>query len=491
MSYLTGILLSVFVVLAGCGGGGVSSPAAITPPIVSDDPLPAVDDVDYLGQLSGLGTSALNVIGVDGLFASCTDAAKDRGPSAACVTSVSLDGAPALQSDLKAGQIIEVHGQYKTAYSRYTGEELPGVAIDIRRTLVGPVEDVDADRAMLTVLGQRVYMVDSAALSLAIGDVVTVHGHFTADGQVLATLVEPYLGEPLYLVRGVLQEIAPNRFAIGGLEVDLASASRENFPGGAPLAGDSVLVLADEVPARGVLTAQTVHCVGACESARWETGAVRGILTAWRSPTDFDVDGVAIQPSWCECGYGQPPLLGTYVDVSLYGGNAEVYLAPSTTHRVGLAGDIAAVDTANREIVVLGFRVQSTPGTQITATPQWYPDVDALAFGELSIGDAVEVSGEVLGNVVVAGTIVRQGDAQLVRTLDYMLNEPAIEVAGRSVLTDSSTLVNLCEGRGSIGVDEFFATAWADQDAMLLITVDPDSTPLVAREVEVCTPEFR
>jgi hypothetical protein len=343
---------------------------------------------------------------------------------------------------------------------------------------------------MLTVLGQRVFMVDTAALNLAIGDVVTVHGHFTADGQVLPTLVEPYVGENLYLVRGVLQELAPNRFAVGALEVDLASATREGFPGGAPVAGDAVLVVAGQPPTQGVLTASTVRCEGACRPARWGNGGARGFITAWRSATDFDVDGVTIRPNWCECTYGASPALGTYVDVSLYGGNAELLLAPSASPPLGLTGHVTAADPVTRELVVLGYRVQASPATHISATPQDYPSVDALTFDALGVGDTVEVSGTTLGGVLVAGTIVRQGDTAQVRAgyYDFTLSDPVIEVAGQSILTNAATLVNRCDAtKTAVSLDEFFATDWAREYTLLAITVDPDTSPLVAQQIIACT----
>jgi len=481
MRYVSGILLPLFLILVGCGGGG-SSPIAVSPPIVGNDPQPAVENFDYLGVFPGVGGAVEQRVEIFAEPGNYSD-----GVSRAYVESVTLDGIAADVTDLGPGQIVEIHGAYATG--EVLLEELPGVAIDIKRAIVGPIESVDADRALLSLLGQQVFGFDPAPLSVGPGDVVTVYGHFTSDGRILATLIEPYVGDPLFLVRGVLREIEPNRFAIGSLEVDLASAVRENFPGGALVAGDAVLVLANEPPAQGVVTAQTVRCVGACESVRWNTGLARGFLTGWRSSADFDVDGVAVRPIWCECGYGPPPPIGSYVDVVLNAGNAEIYFAPSTTHRLGLAGSVTAVDVANHEVDVLGFRVQVSPATQTTVALWPSPDVDALVFDELAVGDAIRVSGEELGSVVLAGTIVSDGSAPLVRTLDYVLSEPAIEVAGQSILTNDATQVNFCDDAGSITVADFFATAWSEQAATLLISVDPNVTPLVALQVEVCVPD--
>jgi hypothetical protein len=53
---------------------------------------------------------------------------------------------------------------------------------------------------------------------------------------------------------------------------------------------------------------------------------------------------------------------------------------------------------------VLGFPVQLSPATQVVATQEnAYDFAGALRLTDLHIGDAVEIGGEVIGNVVVAG----------------------------------------------------------------------------------------
>ncbi|HSG66215.1 MAG TPA: DUF5666 domain-containing protein [Gammaproteobacteria bacterium] len=493
MRSLSGIVLATTLVLEGCASGSGNGNSAQLAPPVDEPPQQVFENFDYLGPLGGIESDL--AIGMEDAplpLVSCYGPIDD--PYASCIDSVTFDGLPAHVEDLRPGQIVEIHGSRLIPGLSPPGDSWGDVNVDVKRAIVGPIERIDAERAWLTVLGQRVYAYDAAVESAAVGDTVSVYGHITGDGQVTAELVEPYAGDPLFLLRGTLAGLASGRLAIGDLEIDISSATLENFPAGASLPGDTVLVFSDQPPDQGLLTAKTLRCIGECVSDWVGGGALgwaRGFLTGWRSPTDFDIDGISIRPRSCECGYGMPPPLGSFVDVFLRDGNADITRAPSTTHRLGLAGRITAIEVAHREIEVLGYRVQLSPATQITATRQYYFNVDALAFEELRVNDSIEISGEAIGSTIVAGTAIRQGDAHVVRSYDYGLEAPAIEIAGQTILTDAATQLSLCEDTGSISLDAFFATPWSDLAAVLIIAVDPDTTTLVARQVTVCTPEFR
>jgi hypothetical protein len=495
MRPLLGIVLAATLVLEGCAGdngSGNGNGAEVVPPI-GEPQQNVFENFDYLGRLGGSGSDL--AIGLEDAplpLVSCY--ARIDDPYASCIDSVSFDGLLARVEDLRPGQIIEIHGSRLIPGLPPPGDRWGTVDVDVKRALVGQIESIDAQRDWLTILGQRVYANDTVMGNAAVGDTVAIYGHFTGNGQVIAELVEPYAGDPLFLLRGTLAASTSGHVAIGDLEIDISGATREDFSGGAPLPGDTVLVFADQPPDQGLLTATKLRCIGEC-AANWVRGAqsgwARGFLTGWRSATDFDIDGVLLRPSSCECGYGVPPPLGSFVDVLLQAGNADITRAPTTTHRLGLAGRIAAIDVAHREIDVLGYRVQLSPATQITASPQYYFDTDALAFEDLRVNDPMEISGEVVGGTIVAGTAIREGDGQLVRSYDYTLEAPGILIAGQTILTDAATQVSLCEGTGTISLSELFATAWSEVSAVLIIEVDPDTTPLVARKVTVCTLDYR
>ena len=208
---------------------------------------------------------------------------------------------------------------------------------------------------------------------------------------------------------------------------------------------------------------------------------MRGFLTDWRSNGDFDVDGTAVRQDWCECAFASP---GSFVDVYLEYYSADVTRASSTSRTIGLAGRITAKDSLHGELVVHGYRVHVSPATHIMVAP--LTGFDVLPFDDLAVGDAVEISGQALGAGIRADMLVRRGDANNVKALQYTLDEPAIEIAGRTILTQEATQVDLCEGDGAMSLSALFEKPWADMDAWLLIVVDPDSEPLIADKVIVC-----
>lgn len=324
------VLFAGTLVLGGCGDPDTytSTPPYSTAVVPSPTSEPGpLFTFDYLGGWNGPKTF---LHGYDPRISyppvvSCP--ADDSALSVApCVEAVTLDGQPATLNDLVIGQIVEIHGTRNDS-GPMPPDPTPGpkgtVTIDIHRTIVGPVEAIDPVHFQLTVLGQRVYLTTGDSLGfatladVAVGDIVTVSGHFTVDGHIAAERLDHYTGPPLWLLRGVLKELPGNRVGIGELEVDLSSAAREGFPGDAPLSGDAVIVFADGPLVNGVLTANSVRCTGGCDSARWDTGLIYGLVTAWRSPTDFDIDGRTIQPLSCECDTGAPPPVGSLVGVYL------------------------------------------------------------------------------------------------------------------------------------------------------------------------------
>ncbi len=397
-----------------------------------------------------------------------------------CVGVVTLDGGPADVEDLKDGQVVEAHGTRASpevvgsAFNRAFGR----VTVDIKRAIVGQVEAIDSVQATLRVLGQQVYVdgwttLDYSSLEdISVGDAVAVSGHFAPDGRVLATRVEAYTGAPLFLLRGILSARPNGHLAIGDTEVDLAAATREGFPGSAPLAGDAVLVLASGPPVNGLLTSDRVRCTGQCAATRWETGFARGFLTAWRSTTDFDVDGLAVRPALG----GLAPPVGSLVDVSLTNGVATVTPALGDIDTIRVSGSIEALAPASGEITVLGMRVQLTPGT--------YRDPSLVDLADLAVDRLVTVRGGLVGDTIVAGEIALGVSGAAIRSAVFSRNPPAIRVAGQAILTDELTQVTYC--KGASGIDELFGWAGDDADS-LSIQLRAQAAPLVASTIDIDT----
>ncbi len=479
-------LLAAPMLLTACGGGGGgggTAPSTLAAAAVSQ---PRLVNFDYLGSYAGGRTERW--VGLR-LTACATD------PLAACVDSVTLDGAPADIGELRDGHIADIHGTRLETVFDSTSSSLRGhVAIDINRTIVGNVEGIDSTYLTLRVLGQQVYVEESTYFGyptpydVAVGDRVAVSGHFTADGRVLATRIEPVPGAPLFLLRGILAVWPGGRQAIGNIEVNLAAAAREGFPGSAPLPGDAVLVLASRPPENGVLTVDTIRCTGECVWAQWDSGWVRGLITAWRGPRDFDVDGHAIRLRFCECSYGSPLRPGSYVDISLFEGNADVARAPSAEvspqpePTITLSGPIETIDPAHGALTVRGVRVQVTPATQITPVQETFFE-SAMSIGDLKVGDVVTVRGGLLLTTVAATSVVKGASTSDFRTTVFSLSRPALEIAGQIILTDGATV-----NTGCLSLDYMFGLYRPGMggDYWLSVVLRPNTQPPVAAAVSFC-----
>jgi hypothetical protein len=493
MQYAHGFVIVAALGLGACNGGGQSAtPPANVPPSGPARPSPVSIDgftnFDFLGPLLDLAVRAED--GNRLPLESCYAPAYSE-PLAACVDNVMLDGFQASVRDLRAGQVAEIHGSLLATGLAARGEPIGNIDVDIRRVVVGPIEAIDISGARLVVLGQTVYASYSDVSTVSVGDTVAVYGHFTSLGQLVASLVERYSGEPLFLLRGVLAEPTVGHLTIGAMEVDITNAVRENFPGNAPAQGDAVLVLSTQAPENGILPVETIRCTGKCATENWtnnwENGSVRGFITGWRSGTDFDVDGRSIDLRWCECAYGPTIPIDSFVNIFLYGGNADVTRATNTENTLRLVGTISDIDAKYGEIVVLGFRVQISPATQIASSSGSYFD-SSLSWKDLRVGDHVDISGDTLGAEIRAGNIILQGENNWIQSLvSFALDTPAIEIAGRSILTDDSTQVDICRGGGSITLEQFFATEWSDFGASLsIVFAEPYTEPLTAQKITIC-----
>lgn len=130
---------------------------------------------------------------------------------------VTVDGVPALQAALRAGQ--------RAALIAHWADGRPRTAsVAIWHEVVGPIEAVGAQGG-LRVAGQRVQLAVGAWVegSLAPGTWVAVSGLHAPDGAVLATRIDPAPAGPV-VVRGRL-EGTPGALRVGDLPVDLAGLS--------------------------------------------------------------------------------------------------------------------------------------------------------------------------------------------------------------------------------------------------------------------------
>jgi hypothetical protein len=362
------VALAAAVVTA-CGGGGSGG-------------APTEQATAYAaGPISGFGSVIVNGVRFDDSEASVVD--DDDGGHA--------------RDALKLGMMVEVDAR---AMNRGAGT---GHALRIRfgSEIVGPVEAVDAAAGTLVVLGQGVDVKDTTVFdddlegglaAVAPGDVLEIHARFdAATGRYTATRVDDEDDAERYKLRGLVSNLDPaaKTFTIGGALI--------NYGGVA--AGDLPNNLADGVRVRVRLLTQQVNGQWVATSVRHgvrkvedrDDAHLRGTITALRSTTDFDVNGLAVNAAGASFPDGTEGIvLGAAVEVEgavvegvLVASKVELEERHGDRHRFELHGLVQALDTAARTFTLRGVTVD------YSAVVEWEDGNEA----NLANGVRVEVKG--------------------------------------------------------------------------------------------------
>jgi uncharacterized protein DUF5666 len=365
-----------------------------------------------------------------------------------CVDSVLADGQP---QDLKSidGKVISVHAKVSPTENKAT--------IEVRRAIVGPVEAVDFEHAHATVMGQEVFLYQASAdwSALVVGALVEVNGYIGLTGQVYATRVDLAPPGP-YVLRGILGRGAGGHFSLGALDVDVSAAEIAGFPAHSPVVGDPVVMISSRPPVAGLFVADSVRFEGGDwnQLSIWENHAedlLEGIVTAKRSEVDFDVGGRRVLLDTCSCGpTALPPAVGTPLSLHSvldYGGTALVSTNIGTYVNTLLTGPIEQIDADTRRLKVLGFDVQALPATYVSSISSSIAgdasDIagNQLSFSDLKLGDAVDISGEALGQLLVASSIGRSRTVPRIYGDMFRSDYPNLSVLGQTIVVDRNTVI--------------------------------------------------
>ncbi|HEU5408961.1 MAG TPA: DUF5666 domain-containing protein [Nitrospira sp.] len=221
-NFLGGMVL--FVVLASCGptpqaGGGIGGTGSIASIVAS-------------GPITGFGS----------IFVSGTEYDTMH-------TSMTIDGNPGNQSDLKKGMIVRVNATVPEG----SGTDEPVLrtanAVLYEDTVEGFVQSIAADGTGLIVLGQTVTITPATAIDVSIQggnvanlmpgrDVVEISGFVMGDGRIRATWVElkrldQKTDTPDYHIKGFIKHHRADQqtFEIGDLTLDYRDAVLNDMPG--------------------------------------------------------------------------------------------------------------------------------------------------------------------------------------------------------------------------------------------------------------------
>ena len=211
---------------------------------------------------------------------------------------VIINDQPALLSDLRRGQVVTVIGR------RNIGG-LSGTAgsIVFDANVIGAVASLDAANGRMIVMGQTVMTgpdthfasgIDPATYAgLAVGDTVQVSGFADADGRIRATRIDPAnaTGELQLIGRVSAHDAANLLFRVDRLTVDYSGAWIISLPGGMPANGMMVKVIGSYADGRFLV--DQLLAAPRLAGSSGERVHVAGLVTRFRSSSDFDINGFA------------------------------------------------------------------------------------------------------------------------------------------------------------------------------------------------------
>lgn len=269
---------SMLALLVACGGGGdggaPTGGGTATPMSYAS------------GPISGLGSIIVGGVRFDDSAARVED--EDGGTHAA--------------RELKLGMMVEVQaGSIDDNAARASAW-----LIRFGSEMVGPVASIDTAVQTLRVLGQTIEIKPTTVFedglagfgAITLDQVLEIHAQFdAATGHYVATRIEREPGATVFRLRGVVSalDMTAKTFKIGDAVINFASVAEADLPA----------AFADGRPVRVRL--QTTQVAGQWVAITVRTGVrrvddigdarVRGLVSAFTSPQQFEVQGIVVDAS--------------------------------------------------------------------------------------------------------------------------------------------------------------------------------------------------
>lgn len=430
--------------LASCSGGGGAGGADLRA-------------IDRSGQSAGTvdGFGSIFVNGIEWNTTTATFTINDQ---------------PGSEAGLRVGEYVVVSGTLDE-----TG--LIGTASVVERDPLvrGQITSTDLLTNSFTVLGQTI-LIDANSVfaapltdlgALAPGNTVEVDGLFTANGDILATLVKPTPAAATQEVRGVVTNLDPatSRFMLAGLTIDANRATFEDFP--ANIAnGNFVEVEGSTLNPTGDLVADRVElesssaAVGVDEGTEFE---IEGLITTFTSAADFEVSGVRVttdQATEFENGSASDLALNVRVEVEGRVGPNDTIIADEVELKlesdVVIEALVEAVSPASGAFTMLGIDLTTNATTQLIDESD--ANLPGFTIADLAIGDYVKVKAIGGTDPVLASLVKRlnpENDLEITGPVTA-INDPEFSIEGALVQTDGATSFEDAAGV-SITAADFFA----------------------------------
>ncbi len=410
----------------------------------------------------------------------------------------SVNDAVGTQGDLRVGQIVVILGTIDDDGTTGTAD-----SVSFDDTVTGPVESIDIAGNQLVVLGQTVLVSPDTSFDddfspaslegVSVGQIVEVSGQIDADGNIVATRIEPKpIGSQFEVHGTVSNHDATNmRFNINDLVVDYSTAMLDDFPNGQISDGD--FVEAKGTNLGGELLASEVELEDLLPDANdGDRVEIEGFITRFASAQDFDVSGLPVTTDDNTVFVGGDATdLGLNIKVEAEGDldangvlvATKIDIRRSKSVRVTANAD--SVDAANDSLVVLGITVNVDELTRMEDKSD--ADVDPLTLADVNAGDYLEIRGVEFpaGSGTILAGIFEREDADTETELQGFVestNNPSFTILGVTIDTNTGTVFE-DENDNVISAADFF-NQLAVNSLVKAEGAEVSATNILATEVE-------
>ncbi|MGE5096718.1 MAG: DUF5666 domain-containing protein [Betaproteobacteria bacterium] len=432
--------VTVFALLIGAseGGGGVTGTGSVACGAISDFGSIFVNEVEYF-------TNTANI---------------------------TIDGAPAQESQLRVGMQVRVEGLIFGAGA--TGQAATvKYDPDVRGAIDAPVV-ANATGAFFTVDGVGVQATDRTfvdgalgAGQLSAGDRVEVSGFRDENtGNFVATRVTRNNVAPGTVLSGHVSSVTASTFVLGTITVTYDSTMLRDAPASGLADGMPVRVKSPADPSAGVLAAAEVRVLDGLRAAAGTEASASGVVSGLTTSTFF-LAGIPVSydgTTRFRNGTLADLANGAQVEAEGIADANGVLVAQKVTFP---AGDNAAADATVTAITANGFTLLSSNGVQVAvrADTKWKDKSAAklATFGlaQLNVGDRVMVTGSEVSSGVVSADTVTRNDAStsvfVAGRARSVAGNAAVVVATQAIAT-AGTVYRDADG-SVLTADAFFAKA--------------------------------
>ncbi len=386
-----------------------------------------------------------------------------------------VNGQAGAESDLRAGQVVQVTGDINA-----DGKTGNATQVQFNANAQGPVSATDLTVSSFTVFGQTFLVGPNTSFgtfaggtpslaSLRVGALVVVSGFTAAGGGIKATRIDIKNRLDAFIMSGVVQSVdaAMYRLTLNGQIVDFSAAQFSGFVSGRSVEiGDSVQVTSAPSLVHGVVEATRVALLGGVAGAGGEHGQISGDVSNIVSAADFTVSGTHVTSNAAtifQNGQAGNLALNSSLEVQgtfdAAGALIATQIAFLKPNPLLLKGPVQAVDASSDSLTLVGVAVNTTLETRFddqSANP-----VAPFNLSAVRVGDYVEVRGAAgPGNSVVASLLTRQmpQSGVEIRGIVTAIAAPDLTILGVGAVTSASTRFFAASG-GSITSAQFFALA--------------------------------